>query len=45
MWCLLLTFPEPFWLVVAYQFRVPHQDLLSVKQLMQMITMVSGQGG
>ena len=29
MQCLLLTFPELFRLVVAYQFRVPYQDLLS----------------
>ena len=28
MWCLLLTFPELFWLVVACQFRVLYQDLL-----------------
>ena len=27
-WCLLLTFPELFCLVVAYQFCVPYQDLL-----------------
>ena len=27
--CLLLTLPELFRLVVAYQFRVPYQDLLS----------------
>ena len=29
MWCLLLTFPELFWLVVAYRFHVPYQNLLS----------------
>ena len=28
MWCLLLTFPKLFSLV-AYQFRVPYQDLLT----------------
>ena len=28
-WCLLLTFPVLFWLVEAYWFRVPYQDLLS----------------
>ena len=28
-WCLLLTFPELFWLVEAYQFPIPYQDLLS----------------
>ena len=27
--CLLLTFPDLFRLVVAYQFRAPYQDLLS----------------
>ena len=28
-WCLLLTFPKLFWLVVAYLLHVPYQDLLS----------------
>ena len=28
-WCFLLIFPELFWLVKAYQFPVPWQDLLS----------------
>ena len=27
--CLLSTFPEFFQLVVAYEFRIPYQDLLS----------------
>ena len=29
MWCLLLTFPELFRLVMAYYFHVPYQDPLS----------------
>ena len=29
MWCLLLTFPELFRLMVAYSFCVPYQNLLS----------------
>ena len=51
MWCLLLTFPELFQLVEAYQFCVPFRTstcLISspvVKQLMQMVTMVPGWGG
>ena len=28
-WCLLSTFPELFWLVVAYWFRIPYRDHLS----------------
>ena len=36
-WCHLLTFPDLFQLVVAYQFHVPYGPLV-VKQLMQMVT-------
>ena len=36
MWCLLLTFPELFQLVVAYEFHVLYQGPLVIKQLMQM---------
>ena len=49
MWCLLLTFPELFWLVVGV-----HDGLLVlcslpgppvIKQLVQMVIMVPGQDG
>ena len=43
MWCLLLSFPELFLLVVAYYYSLPGPPV--VKQLMQMVTMVPGQGG
>ena len=41
MRCLLLTFPELFQLVVAYSLP----GLPVLKQLMQIVTMVPGQGG
>ena len=46
MWCLLLTFPKLFQFVVAYQFRVPQQDLLlqnnSGKRLLWCVARVGG---
>ena len=45
-WCLLLTFPKLFWLVEAgllVPCSLPGPSV--IKQLMQVVTVVPGQGG